>query len=901
VQPSRVTPPGARPDGPLWHAASLGDCLAALDSNAHCGLSSGEARRRLARDGPNALRESAAPKLWERLAAPLRDLGVILLLGAALVSASLGEWADATAIGLIVVLNAVVSIAQAWRADQALAELAAQAAPVARVVRDAQTVLIPARDLVAGDRIEIEAGQQLPADVRWIECRGLQIDESALTGESGAIFKQSDPPLPEQALLADRSTLGHAGTLALTGRGSGLVIATGMATEVGRIAALLGSTHRPATPLQQRLARLARQLAVGVVLLCLALVVLGVLRGQPVLPLLMLAVSLAVAAIPEALPAAMTVVLSLGAHRMAQAQALVRRLSAMEVLGAVDVICSDKTGTLTANQMVVTRLWCPGPPDSLWQAVLLNNDARQADLLPETGSSPAAEGAMPTGPARASPAPPDPTERALLRAALKAGLDQDALLRQWPRVDERVFDSQRKRMSTLHANTHTVLRGEGPGQQAVGARVPQQDGPWMQITKGAPESVIALCTRVLGAPGMNPALALQEAEALARQGLRVLAVAQRSRDSATIEEADLELIGLVGLMDPPRPGAREAIAQCRSAGITPIMITGDHPATARAIAVDLGLCPADAPVLTGLQLDALDEAGLRDALTTVRVFARVSPQHKLRLVQALQAIGARVAMTGDGVNDAPALQRADIGVAMGRSGTDVARQASALVLLDDHFATIVLAIQEGRRIQANLHRFLTFVLSGNVTELMAIGLAPLVGLPVLLWPVQILWINLVTDGLPGLALASERSSPDLMQHPSTQASHPVLGAAFWRQVALLGASGGLGVLALQAWAMTHHPLQAGTMVFTAITMAQMLAVMALRSERLPLWRMAPWGNLPLLATVALSLALHAAIVQLPVLQGVFHTVPLDAMQWGLSALPALVVLLVIEGRKGWLR
>ena len=884
MQPSRVPLSGRAPDSLAWHAASVSEVLAALETDARTGLSSAEAARRQARDGPNALSDPAQPGLIALLAAPLRDVGVLLLLAAAALSATLGEWPDATAIGLIVLLNAVVSITQGWRADQALAALAARALPMARVVRDAQPSVLPARQLVVGDLIQIEAGQQLPADVRWLECRGLQIDESALSGESGAILKQSGPPLPAPTLLADRSTLGHAGTLALTGRGTGLVIATGMATEVGRIATLLGSTHRPPTPLQQRLARLARQLAVGVVLLCLVLLVLGALRGQPLLPLLMLAVSLAVAAIPEALPAAMTVVLSLGAHRMAQAQALVRRLSAMEVLGAVNVICTDKTGTLTANQMVVTSVWCPGPVQTLWKAVLLNNDAKQADLTLETPAGSAQEGGLQTDPTPAVQAPADPTEMALLRAALGAGLEQDELIRCWPRVDEQVFDSKRKRMSTLHAES---------------AKASPQVRSWLQITKGAPESIIPLCTQVLGAPGMAPGRALQEAESMARQGLRVLAVAQSVRDTSAIDEDALSLIGLVGLMDPPRPGAREAIAECLAAGIKPIMITGDHPATAQSVALALGLTQADAPVLTGLQLDALDDEGLRDALATTRVFARVSPAHKLRLVQALQASGARVAMTGDGVNDAPALQRADIGVAMGRSGTDVARQASALVLLDDHFATIVVAIREGRRIQANLHRFLTFVLSGNTIELMAIGLPPLVGLPVLLWPVQILWINLVTDGLPGLALAGERGSPDLMHHSPPHGGDAILGAAFWRRVVVLGASGGLGVLALQAWAVEHHPPEAGTMVFTAITLAQLFAVMALRSMRQPIWRMAPWGNLPLLYTVGLSLALHAAIVQHPVLQGLFHTVPLDALQWGLSALPALAVLFVIETGKGW--
>ncbi|MFZ9407275.1 MAG: cation-translocating P-type ATPase, partial [Burkholderiaceae bacterium] len=809
-----------------WHALSTPDCLARLASHAELGLTDTEADQRLARHGPNQLRPERAPSLLKRLAAPLADLSVLLLLAAALASVALGEWVDAGAIGLILLVNATVSIVQSWRADQALAALQRRAQTQARVIREGTEQVLPAQALVPGDVVLIEAGQQLPADVRWLDCAGLQVDESALTGESVTVSKQAEPELPEPTELADRSTLGHAGTHAAAGRGRGLVVATGMATALGQVAAMLKETQAPATELQLRLRRLARQIALGVMLLCLALLVAGLLRNQPLLPLLMFAVSLAVAAIPEALPAAMSLVLSLGAHRMAASQALVRRLSAMESLGSITVACTDKTGTLTANQLKVVQVWMAGTDGSgdaepqgsavaFWQALILNNDARLNDDAQPGQETQAGNGSEPHATTRTARG--DPTEIALLQAAQDAGLNLADTQALWPRVDEWPFDAQRRCMSTLHAACQDSA------------------GRWLQITKGAPEAVLAMC-------GEGPAEGLQEAlqaaSRLAAQGLRVLAVAQRvsdSKDRPEIQESGLTLLGLVALMDPPREGVPQAIAQCHAAGIVPIMITGDHPSTASAIAAAIGLADAGAPVLSGREMDGLSDAGLAQALEKVRVFARVSPEHKLRLVRALQARGERVAMTGDGINDAPALQQADVGVAMGRSGTDVAREAAALVLLDDHFATLVLAIREGRRIHANLKRFLCFVLSGNVIEILVIGAAPLAGMPPLLWPVQILWINLITDGLPGLALAAEKASPDLMRRPPDSPSEAILGSRFWKQVGLIGATGAAALLALQAWAMEHHTAQAGTMVFTALTLQQMVAVMALRSERQAIW------------------------------------------------------------------
>ncbi|HNK07528.1 MAG TPA: HAD-IC family P-type ATPase, partial [Giesbergeria sp.] len=704
------------------------------------GLHADEATRRAAQHGANELQDHARRGPLALLIEQFKDFMVLVLLGAAVVSGLVGEATDTVVILVIVVLNALIGFVQAWRADQAMAALRQLAAAHATVLRGGEVQVVPASALVPGDIVLLEAGNQIPADLRLIEIAQLQVDESALTGESVTVAKQTGTLAAQDAsALGDRVNMAFKGTTATHGRARGLVVAIGMHTELGKVARLLGGEER-STPLQLRLAAFGKRLALAVLGICAIVFVVGVLRGEAPLLMALTAISLAVAAIPEALPAVVTVLLALGARRMVAVNALVRRLPSVETLGSVTTICSDKTGTLTQNRMHAELLlaqgqrWTPG--DALpgpvhreaLRAAALCNDATGHTESDGDGAATVWLG--------------DPTETALVLAAHAGGLDKAALDAASPRVQEQPFDSDRKRMTTFH----------------------RVAGGFVAYTKGAPESVLPRCAAQWtpeGRAALDTTALLAQAHQLAAQGLRVLALARRGHarlpDTNALEavESELELLGLIALIDPPRPEAVAAVRDCISAGITPVMITGDHPATARAIAHRLGIVDcADAPVLTGADLATLDDTALRERVEQVRVYARVDPAQKIRIVQALQARGHFVAMTGDGVNDAPALKRADIGVAMGKGGTDVAREASSLVLLDDNFATIVAAVKEGRRIYDNIRKFVRYAMTGNSGEIWTIFLAPLLLLPIPLLPIHILWVNLVTDGLPGLALAA---------------------------------------------------------------------------------------------------------------------------------------------------
>ena len=826
-----------------WHERS-GDDVArhhAVDP-AH-GLSAAEAQARLARHGANELQQRRRAGPGALLLAQFTDFMVLVLIAAAIVSAVVGDAADAVVILVIVVLNACIGFVQSWRADRALAALQRLAAAQATVLREGRVHAVPAHALVPGDVVLLEAGNQVPADLRLLHSAQLQVDESALTGESASVGKHERALEPGGATaIGERLNMAFKGTTATAGRGRGIVVATGMATELGRIARLLDEDDR-STPLQRRLAAFGRRLSVAVIGICIVIFAAGLLRGEPPLQMLLTAISLAVAAIPEALPAVVTVLLALGARRLVDVKALVRRLPSVETLGSVDVICSDKTGTLTLNRMTVEQ--SDGPV--ALEIAALCNDARP-------------DGAGWAG---------DPTETALVEAAAAAGLAKPALDAAWPRIGELPFDSDRKRMSTLH---------QGPG----GVRL---------LMKGAPEAVLPCCE------GADAAALLARADALAAQGLRVLATA--ARDGGGLDERGLRFAGFVALIDPPRPEAAAAVAECRAAGITPVMITGDHPATARAIGARLGIAAADAPVMTGAALAALDDAALARELATVRVFARVDPAQKIRIVQALQAQGRFVAMTGDGVNDAPALKRADIGVAMGQGGTDVAREASSLVLLDDHFATIVAAVKEGRRIYDNIRKFVRYAMTGNSGEVWTLFLAPLAGMPLPLLPIHILWINLVTDGLPGLALAAEPAERGVMRRPPRPPQENLFAQGLATHVFVFGLLMAGLALALQGWALAHDPALAPTVVFTTLTFAQMAHVLAIRSERDALWRIGLASNRPLLGAVAATVALQLVVVYWPPANAVLKTVPLPADALALCVGAALVVGLAVEAEKAW--
>lgn len=696
--------------------------------------------------------------------------------------------------------------------------------------------------------------------------------------------------------LGDRINMAFKGTTATHGRGHGLVVATGMATELGKVAGLLDQSNKRSTPLQLRLAAFSKRVALAVLAICALIFGVGVLRGEAPLLMVMTAISLAVAAIPESLPAVVTVLLALGARKMVAVNALIRNLPSVETLGSVTYICSDKTGTLTQNKMQTQCLVAGKSNDAgNWMPLVVSNETSTTKSTPADAVHTALlRAAAQCNDATTAPGNTwrgDPTETALTEIAAAAGLNKVELDTRWPRVMELPFDSVRKRMSTVHRDANEFVA----------------------FTKGAPESVIPLCTTQWsatterGVTRLDPEAWLAHANVLAVQGLRVLALAQRAHkelpanasDTAAIER-DLCLLGLIGLIDPPRLEAAAAVRECLAAGITPVMITGDHPATARAIALQLGIVDKnDAPILTGADMARLHDSALMAKVHKVRVYARVDPAQKIRIVEALQTKGEFVAMTGDGVNDAPALKRADIGIAMGKSGTDVAREAASLVLLDDNFATIVKAVREGRRIYDNIRKFVRYAMTGNSGEIWTIFLAPLLLLPIPLLPIHILWVNLVTDGLPGLALAAEPAEPGIMQRAPRAPSESIFAQGMWQHILGVGLLLSGLCLGIQAWAIsTGHP-HWQTMVFTVLTLGQMAHLMGIRSETEPLWRLGLGSNRPLLGAVLLTFALQMAIIYVPFLNPIFKTAPLTIAELVLCLGAAAVVLVVVELEKAW--
>jgi Ca2+-transporting ATPase len=843
------------------------------------GLDAAEARRRLAEHGPNAIVEGRSRPWIALLGAQFLDIPILVLLGAAIIAGLIGDPVDTIVILAIVILNAVIGFSQEFRAERALAALKAMAASAAMALRDGRIAAVPAQELVPGDVVLVDAGRIVPADLRLIEAAALRTNEAALTGESAPVDKVVDTLEAPDLAVADRSNLLHKGTYVTRGRAVGVVVATGMGTEFGRIAAMLRDVRAAQTPLQQRLGRLGRNLAALVIVICAIVFATGVLRGEPWLPMLLTALSLAVAAIPEALPAVVTISLALGARRMVARQALIRRLPAVETLGSVTFICSDKTGTLTANEMKVAALYCDGASSSapgdtpawrrLVRAMAVSHDAAE-------GSDGVLIG--------------DPIETAMVCSARSAGLSEKSAQASLPRVGEIPFEAQRKCMTTVHRDP---------------------EGAFLSITKGAPEVLAAQSTRVLGVNGQVP-IDREEIDRIARtmagDGLRVIAVAERRLealpDVLTPDhmECELTLLGLVGLIDPPRDEAREAIVECRRAGIVPVMITGDHPVTALAIARQLDLATGENVVITGPELAALPMAEFERRVADLRVYARVSPEQKLKIVTALQHRGECVAMTGDGVNDAPALQRADIGIAMGVTGTDVAKEASAMVLLDDNFATVVRAVREGRRIYDNLRRFIRYQMTTNSAEVWTLFLAPFLGLPVPLLPIQILWINLVTDGLPGLALAVEPAEGNVMQRPPRPVREGVFARGLGIHVLWVGLFMAALALGAQAWFVDAGAEQGRwqTITFTMLCFVQLSHVLAVRSERESLFTQGLRSNKPLLGAVAIAIALQLAIIYVPALNRLFKTQPLGAAELALTVAGAFSVFAVVETEK-WIR
>ncbi|GGK97476.1 ATPase [Sphaerisporangium melleum] len=831
------------------------------------GLSSAEAAKRLERDGRNLLPAKPPLPLWRRMAGQLRDPLIVVLLVAAVLTAVTGDWTDMVVILLVIVVNTTVGVVQEVRADRAITALSALTAPAARVVRDGAQQEVPAAEVVRGDLLVLAEGDIVPADARVEAAAALLVDESALTGESVPVDKN---PGDEVA----------SGTVVVRGRGRAEVYATGAAGAAGRIAALM-TTGSAITPLQRRLVGVGRLLAGVTVFLCVVVGALGLLRGQPAELMVVTAISLVVAAVPESLPAVVTLSLALGARRMAARRALVRRLHAVETLGSVTVLATDKTGTLTEGEMVVRRLWTPAAQAALTGSGYgpegrLDGDAPAeafAGLL--TAAALCNDARLLYGEGKEWRALGDPTEAALLAAAAKLGLDRHDLNIRLPRLAERPFDSVRKRMSTVH--------------RLPGGRV-------RVICKGAPE--VLLRDQVLADGPALSARAAAEAERLADAGYRVLAVAQADlarlpEDTPeAVPETGLRLLGLIAILDPPRAAASGAVAACRGAGIRPVLITGDHPGTARAIAIELGIIPPEGEVVdcrdvlhgqarstdpvaesgrcaaTGLAPESavLPVAGLT---VTAAVYARATPEQKLALIEGMRAGGEVVAMTGDGVNDGPALLHADIGVAMGGRGTEVARQAADLVLADDDLDTVVAAVEEGRRVYANIRRFLVYALSGGATEIAVMLFGPLFGLALPLLPAQILWVNLLTHGLPGVALGGEPADPAEMRRPPRPPGQSILGGGLWQRVIRIAIVLTAVTLGVAVWALyTGRPWQ--SMAFFALGAAQLGVAVGSRA------RPGTRANPALLLAVAGALLLQLAGLYVPLLRDLLGTVPLSA-------------------------
>ncbi len=834
------------------------------------GLTRAQAGERLERWGYNELSPPKQTGLLGRLAKQLTDPMIVLLLISAGLSLALGggeSLLDGVIILVIVGVNSVLSLMQEDHAQKALEELRRLSAPRARVVRDGEVTLIPAREVVVGDIVELEAGDYVPADGRILWCSRLQTDEAAMTGESLPVEKGVREQLPPDTPLAERVNMVLSGTLVTAGRGRVLVTAVGMDTEMGKVAGLLLGEREQVSPLQRRMGEVSRKLSGLCLLVCAMVFAMGLLRGKGLFSMLMTAVSLAVAAIPEGLPAIVTIVLSLGVSRLAERGAIVKRLPCVETLGCAQVICSDKTGTLTQNRMTVRQLWTlrGARRDEAFRCAALCSDAR----LRWEGKEPLCDG--------------DPTESALVHAAAKAGLDKNDLERAHPRTGEIPFDSQRKLMSTLH---------------------PEEGGGWTLLTKGAPDVLLGRC-RGLSAGERR---VIEEANAdMARSALRVIAVGKRHLDilperlDSDVVERELTFLGLFGLMDPPRPGAEEAVSKCRAAGIRTVLITGDHKLTAVAVAEQLGILRKGDRAVTGAELDFMPESVLEEEIENFSVYARVTPEHKLRIVKAWQRRGRTVAMSGDGVNDAPALKRSDIGCAMGKAGTDVAKGAADMILTDDDFSTIVSAVEEGRGIYANIRKAIHYLLSCNIGEILTIFVATALDLSRMpLAPVQLLWLNLVTDSLPALALGVERVEPGVMEQPPRRGDAPLFDKAFTLRLLWQGCM--VGGLTLGAYFLGLRTGEdcANTMAFATLTLSQLFHAFNVRSEDTSLFALGPLSNPAMNRAFLIGLALQLAVLLLPPLQGVFGVTALSWRQWmgvlGLAVAP-IPICEVVKGRR----
>jgi P-type Ca2+ transporter type 2C len=850
-----------------WHQLTISETFNSLDSHQD-GLSTTVAREKLLKSGPNELEEGKKKSIAAILLSQFKDVMILILLVAAVISGIVGDFTDTIVILVIILLNVFLGFIQEYRAEKAMQALKQMSVTQARVLRDGNIVWLSATELVPGDVVLLEAGNAVPADLRIIETKNLKVEEAALTGESHAIDKITEPLGRDDLPIGDKKNLAFRGTFVTYGRGTGVVIATGMQTELGRIAKML-QEDETLTPLQQRMAAFGKKLSVLVLFLCIVFFIAGWLRGEDISRMVLTSISLAVAAIPEALPAVITISLALAARRMIKFNSLIRKLPAVETLGSVTYICTDKTGTLTKNKMQVEEVFINGNlydrkelPSIKHQEqvmLLLHAFALNNDAVEDT------EGTIKG----------DSTEVALMEIARELNVKTDA----WKRLAEIAFDADRKLMTTFHIHNNKII----------------------SFTKGAPDIILERCVN------LNEVALQQQVDDMAAKGYRVLGFAYRYWDALppnpTIElhESDLHFLGLTSIIDPPREEVFEAVAQCKAAGIVPVMITGDHPLTAKAIAQRIGILSSeDEIVITGPQLATLDDDSFLAKVERIKVYARVSPEQKLQIVKTLQQKGHYVAMTGDGVNDAPSLKRANIGVAMGITGTDVSKEAAHMILLDDNFSTIVKAVREGRRIYDNILKFIKYMMTTNSGELLTLLLGPIIGLPVALLPIHILWINLVSDGLPAIALSYEKAEKDIMSRPPRPPQESVFTNGrglhmIWVGILMAGIA-----LSMQAWAINHN-LHWRTIVFNVLCLTQIGHVLAIRSETQSLFGIGLLSNKPLLGAVVLTLLLQAFVTYTPVLQPIFKTQTLTLNEFILVGAASSLVFLAVEIEKAVFR
>jgi Ca2+-transporting ATPase len=852
-----------------WHCLSSQKILKRLNSK-QGGLSGLQAKQALASFGLNKLPQAKSTSIFALFFRQFKEIMIIILLIAVAVSAALGEFTDALVILIILVLNASLSTYQEFRAQQSLQALKELASPHVKAKRDNELVIIPSHTLVPGDIVLLEQGDIVPADIRLLLVQGLQIDESTLTGESASVSKHSDLLESANLTLGDKTNLVFKSSTVVLGKASGVVFATGKNTEIGRIASLLVQDKLVQTPLQMRLSAFSKHLVLAILAVCAIVLLAGVMQGQPLMTMVLTALSLAVAAVPEALPAVITISLALGANKLLKQHALIKNLPAVETLGAVTYICTDKTGTLTENQMLANQVF-----DGCDYSSALSKDHYLLGVAMAISNDVEIQNKRVLGEA---------TEVALFNMAASQGFDKSSLLTTFPLINVLPFDNHRKKMTTVH----------------------EFEERYISFTKGAPELIIANCTSTeYGAKDINidAQALLNKVDELSSKGQRVLAIGMRCldvlphNDELAALESGLTFLGLIAISDPIRKEVPAAVQDCISAGITPVMITGDHKGTAMAIAKHLGLGNGKIVTVNGEELQALSDEDFAEQVTTINVYTRVTPEQKLKIVNALQKQGHFVAMTGDGVNDAPALQHANIGIAMGKKGTDVARGAADMILLNDDFSTIIKTVFAGRRIYDNIRKFIKYTMSSNSGEIWTLLMAPILGMPMPLLPIHILWINLVTDGLPGIAFSTEPAEKEIMQTAPRKQQESIFANGMWQHILWVGILVGTLCLGTMQWALNHNFPHWQTMVFTVLVFAQLFHCLAVRSNKESLFTQGVLSNIYLIMAIAISVFLQLALIYIPVLNNLFSTQPIPLDDLGLCVGIASLVFLAVEIEK----